>query len=106
MLHHYTVHTLRRDLGWKRDKWGVLSSGCAIEAPLPNPPSILFMAQQRFRGVSRVQISRGNQQKNVTPSLLALLCFFILQRKWNDVSIKALAPYTLGKIAVRFVTFK
>lgn len=66
--------------------------------------SIPFMVEQRFCSAAHMEEKKKKtqQKRDVAPPVPSV--FFC--RKQTDGSIKAAAPYTLGKIAVRFVTFK
>lgn len=69
--------------------------------PVLQNPSIHFMLEHRFCTTAHIK-SAGKTNKKTR--LLSAFCLFC--RKQTNESIKAPALYTLGKIAVRFVTFK
>lgn len=104
------MRAITGDLGRMQDEWG-LSLGFASEVS-----TLCFLTTHCCRipldplhgGTKILQCSshgrkkKTQQKRDVAPPVPSV--FFC--RKQTDGSIKAAAPYTLGKIAVRFVTFK
>lgn len=64
-------------------------------------PFVSFMVELRYCTAAHREQQQKPTRGHGSSSAFCLFC-----RKQTDSSIKAAAPYTLGKIAVRFVTFK
>lgn len=111
-LHSSSImQAITGDLGGMQDEWG-LSLGFASEVStlaflqhtVAESLSIPFIVEQRF--CTAAHIESAGEQKKTTKRHGSSSAFCLFCRKQTDGSIKAAAPYTLGKIAVRFVTFK
>ena len=105
------MRAITGDLGRMQDEWGLslgfaseVSALASLQHTVAESLSIPFMVEQRFCTVALMEEKnkKTQQKRDVAPPVPSV--FFC--RKQTDGSIKAAAPYTLGKIAVRFVTFK